>query len=86
MFHNNVYYIINVFPLDLRNEIIDLRGLVYRMQKVVSVNVCSFKRISASNQMNFNSSSIELKMANGKAAFYMNWFDAVIYEIYRLLL
>lgn len=62
---NKYQYLINVF-LGLKTEIKNLRELVYRMQLVVSVNVCCFEKVDANDKTSFDSSSITLKLANGK--------------------
>lgn len=53
----------------LKNEISHLGKLVFKMQKVVAINLCSQKRIESNESIDINDTSITLGKINGTIEF-----------------
>lgn len=53
----------------LKNEISHLGKLVFKMQKVVAINLCSQKRIESNESIDINDTSITLGKINGTFEF-----------------
>lgn len=54
---------------NLKNEISHLGKLVFKMQKVVAINLCSQKRIKSNESIEINDTSITLGKINGTIEF-----------------